>query len=76
MTKVEQKEVAMFGVTVAGMREAVEQSLARRYNNTPTDMAISLMSDAQEELDFNVENARQTLNRAKWILLTYSTETV
>lgn len=73
MTEFEKKEVAMFGVTVVGMREAVKQRLARRYH-TPTDMAISLIANAQEELNFNVEDARQTLNRAKWILMEYATE--
>ena len=60
------------------MREAVEQSITYRFSG-PAMMAASLMSDAQEminteygEVDFNrAEDARQALNRAKWILFTY-----
>ena len=71
-------EVRMYGCTEAQMREAVEQSLTYRFSG-PAMMAASLMSDAQEminteygEVDFNrAEDARQTLNRAKWILFTY-----
>lgn len=71
-------EVRMYGCTEAQMREAVEQSITYRFSG-PAMMAASLMSDAQElinteygEVDFNrAEDARQTLNRAKWILFTY-----
>ena len=71
-------EVRMYGCTEAQMREAVEQSLTYRFSG-PAMMAASLMSDAQEminteygEVDFNrAEDARQALNRAKWILFTY-----
>ena len=71
-------EVRMYGCTEAQMREAVEQSITFRFTG-PAMMAASLMSDAQElinteygEVDFNrAEDARQTLNRAKWILFTY-----
>ena len=72
------REIRMYGCTEAQMREAVEQSLTYRFSG-PAMMAASLMSDAQElinteygEVDFNrAEDARQTLNRAKWILFTY-----
>ena len=68
----------MYGCTEAQMREAVEQSITYRFSG-PAMMAASLMSDAQEminteygEVDFNrAEDARQALNRAKWILFTY-----
>ena len=71
-------EVRMYGCTEAQMREAVEQSITYRFSG-PAMMAASLMSDAQEminteygEVDFNrAEDARQALNRAKWILFTY-----
>ena len=74
-------EVRMYGCTEAQMREAVESSITYRFSG-PAMMAASLMSDAQElinteygEVDFNrAEDARQTLNRAKWILFTYVME--
>ena len=78
LTQQQKREVRMYGVTEVGLREAVESSLTFRFSGAAM-MAASLMSDAQEminpeygEVDFNrVEDARQCLNRAKWILFTY-----
>ena len=71
-------QVRMYGCTEAQMREAVEQSITYRFSG-PAMMAASLMSDAQEminteygEVDsMRAEDARQCLNRAKWILFEY-----
>jgi hypothetical protein len=81
LTEQEKREVRMYGCTEAQMRDAVEQSITYRFSG-PAMMAASLMSDAQEminteygEVDFNrAEDARQTLNRAKWILFEYMME--
>lgn len=81
MTEQQKREVRMYGCTEAEMREAVEQSITYRFSG-PAMMAASLMSDAQEminteygEVDFNrAEDARQCLNRAKWILFEYVME--
>jgi hypothetical protein len=71
LSEKEKRQVGMFGCTTAQMREAVEQSLTFRFSG-PAMMAMSLMSDAQEEIAHDMtEHARQTLNRAKWILSTY-----
>jgi hypothetical protein len=78
MSEQEKRQVSMFGCTEAQMREAVEESLTFRFSG-PAMMAASLMSDAQElintqygEVDYmRAEDARQCLNRAKWILFTY-----
>jgi len=78
LTEQEKREVRMYGVTEAGMREAVESSITFKFSG-PAMMAASLMSDAQElinteygEVDYmRAEDARQTLNRAKWILFEY-----
>ena len=86
LTEQQKREVRMYGVTEAGMREAVESSITFRFSG-PAMMAASLMSDAQEmlahgngqiglsgapEIDFMVsEDVRQLLNRAKWILFEY-----
>lgn len=76
----EKQQVRMYGCTEAQMREAVEQSLTFRFSG-PAMYAASLMSDCQEMLasdnggsyDFMVvEDVRQMLNRAKWILFTYT----
>ena len=72
----EKREVSMYGCTEAQMREAVEQSITFRFSG-PAMMAMSLMSDCQEMVAYNqpsaniLEDQRQTLNRAKWILSTY-----
>jgi hypothetical protein len=81
LTTKEKREVSMYGCTEAHMRESVEQSLTFRFSG-PAMMAASLMSDAQEminteygEVDFNrAEDARQCLNRAKFILFEYVME--
>ena len=73
-----QREIRMYGCTEADMREAVEQSITFRHSG-PAMMAASLMSDAQEminleygDIDYmRAEDARQCLNRAKWILFEY-----
>ena len=72
----EKREVGMYGVTVAGMRESVESSLTFRMTG-PAMIVASMMSDAQEMMafeqpDFNtIEDQRQLLNRAKWVLFEY-----
>ena len=78
LTEKQKREVRMYGVTEAGMRESVESSFTFKYSG-PAMIAASLMSDAQEminpeygDVDFNrAEDARQGLNRAKWILFEY-----
>jgi hypothetical protein len=79
MSETEKKQVRMYGCTEAQMKEAVEQSLTFRFSG-PAMMAASLMSDCQEMMAYGdvdsmvVEDVRQTLNRAKWILFTYVME--
>jgi hypothetical protein len=80
LTEQERRQVGMFGCTEAQMREAVEQSLTFRFSG-PAMMAMSLISDCQEMVNYGpydgdtlanvLEDQRQTLNRAKWILSTY-----
>jgi hypothetical protein len=78
LTDQEKREVRMYGCTEAQMREAVEQSITFRFSG-PAMMVASLMSDTQEminteygEVDsMRAEDARQCLNRAKWILFEY-----
>ena len=78
LTEQEKREVRMYGVTVAGMRESVESSITFKFSG-PAMIAASLMSDAQEmvnteygDVDYmRAEDARQCLNRAKWVLFEY-----
>ena len=76
LSEKEKREVGMYGVTEAGMREAVESSTTFRFSG-PAMVAASMLSDAQELMayeqpDFNtIEDQRQLLNRAKFVLFTY-----
>ena len=78
LTEQQKREVRMYGVTEAQMREAVESSITFRFSG-PGMMAASILSDVQEminteygEVDYmRAEDARQAINRAKFILFTY-----
>ena len=83
MNERQKREVRMYGCTETEMREAVEESITFRFSG-PAMMAASLMSDCQEMVAYGpydgdtlaniLEDQRQTLNRAKWILFTYVME--
>jgi len=71
MTDIEQKQVAMFGCTGDELKHMVETSLTFKISG-PVMLAMGMMSDAQEELAFgHPDNARKTLNRAKFVLMEY-----
>jgi hypothetical protein len=76
LTEQEKRQVGMYGCTEAQMREAVELSSTFRFSG-PAMVVASMMSDAQEMMayeqpDFNtIEDQRQLLNRAKFVLFEY-----
>ena len=76
LTENEKREVRMYGVTVAGMRQAVESGITFKLSG-PAMVAMGMLSDAQEMMayeqpDFNtIEDQRQLINRAKWVLSEY-----
>ena len=76
LTEQEKRQVGMYGCTESEMREAVESSSTFRFSG-PAMVVASMMSDAQEIMayeqpDFNtIEDQRQLLNRAKFVLFTY-----
>ena len=76
LTTKEIREVGMYGCTEAQMREAVESGSTFRFSG-PAMVVASMMSHAQELMayeqpDFNtIEDQRQLLNRAKFVLMTY-----
>lgn len=71
-----EREISMFGCEIADFKESIEDSFTFRVSG-PAMIAMSLMSDAQEEMAHGmVENARQTINRAKWILSEYVMDTL
>lgn len=75
MTQVE-REVRMFGCSVADLRESIESSVTFKLTG-PGMVAMSYMSDAQEMLAFGGdkegvrEQVRQMLNCSKWIIAEY-----
>ena len=83
LSEQQKREVRMYGCTQDQMREAVEQSLTYRFSGAAM-YAMSMMSDAQELVAHGpydsdtlaniLEDQRQLLNRAKWILSTYVME--
>jgi uncharacterized protein YodC (DUF2158 family) len=76
LTVQEKREVGMYGCTEVQMREAVESSITFKLSG-PAMVVAGMMSDAQELMayeqpDFNtIEDQRQLLNRAKFVLFTY-----
>ena len=80
MTEQHKREVRMYGCTQAEMREAVEESLTYRFSGAAM-YVMSMLSDAQEMVSYGphdgdtlanlLEDQRQLLNRAKWILSTF-----
>jgi hypothetical protein len=76
LSEQEKREVGMYGVTEAGMRESIESSITFKLSG-PMMIVAGMLSDAQEivingDPDFNTfEDQRQLLNRAKWVLFEY-----
>lgn len=82
LSATEKREIRMYGCTVAEMREAVESTITFKFSG-PAMVAMSMMSDCQEMLANDdggsydlmlVEDVRQALNRAKWVLAEYVME--
>jgi hypothetical protein len=80
LTTKEIREVGMYGCTEAQMREAVESSPSFRFSG-PAMVVASMLSDAQEMMAYGpydsdtlaniMEDQRQLINRAKFVLFTY-----
>jgi hypothetical protein len=51
MTKLEETQVAMFGMTGADLKEMVESTITFKHSG-PVMLAMGMLSDAQEELAF------------------------
>lgn len=61
-------EYECFGCTLAELDRAWDE---RPEWMTPISVAISLLSDSQEQIaDWKCETARQTINKVKYILTT------
>jgi len=67
----DEQQIAMYGCTVGDMKIAVDESLDLRFGGGAM-VSISMLSDAQEEIARGMrEQARQTINRAKWVIQNY-----
>ncbi len=74
----QKREIRMYGCMVDQMKEAVENGITFKLTG-PAMVVASMMSDAQEMLEFShdsmvSEDIRQLLNRAKWVLSNYMME--
>jgi hypothetical protein len=71
-----QREIGMYGITEADMRENIESSITFKLSG-PMMIVAGMLSDAQEMMayeqpDFRtIEAQRQLLKRAKWVLFEY-----
>ena len=62
------REISMYGCEIAQFKESVVSSITFKVAGVGM-VVMSLMSDAQEEMAHgDVESARQTLNRAKFLI--------
>ena len=74
MTATMTRDVQMFGAPWEDIKESIEDSITFKYCG-PAMVAMSYMSDAQEEMSSaHVERARQMINVAKRILADYVME--
>jgi hypothetical protein len=77
MTEIEKKEqlewdLQCYGCTSQSMHEYLKKDITAKLTGGYTMVVAGLMSDAQEEIEHNdPERARQTLNRAKFVLFNY-----
>jgi len=76
MTEQETREVRMYGTTESRMRENIERSATFKFSGAGMIVA-GMLSDAQEMFAYNrpdantIEEHRQLMNRAKWVLFEY-----
>jgi hypothetical protein len=70
------REIAMYGMTEARMRDNIERSITFRFSG-PGMIVAGMLSDAQEMFAYSepgastIEEHRQLMNRAKWVLFEY-----
>jgi len=71
MTMDNAQQTRVYGCTLDDLKQSIESSLDFKFMGAYA-CAISMMSDAQEEIEHGMrERARQTINRAKWVIRTY-----
>lgn len=72
MAWTKEQEINCFGCEINDFIESVKKSVTYKYDGETMayqKIAMSLMSDVQQEIILGMhENARKTLNRAKYLL--------
>lgn len=69
-----QWELQCYGMTEEALRNIVESDFSHCMGRTMM-LVAGMMSDAQQEIEFGMnEQARQTLNRAKFVMFNYMKE--
>jgi hypothetical protein len=67
-----QWDLQCYGCSEASLRKQLENDFTAKMTGDYTMLVASLMSNAQEEIEHGMsEQARQTLNRAKFALFNY-----
>lgn len=63
------REIKMYGMTTTDIREQYMESITAKFSGLEM-VVMGMLSDVQHmsEYDFNKEDIRQVLNRAKFIL--------
>jgi hypothetical protein len=68
-------DLQCYGCTEQAMRNGLAQDITAKLTGGYHMVVAGLMSDAQEEIEHgDPERARQTLNRAKFVLFNYVME--
>lgn len=69
-------QVRMYGCTEAELRNSIESSITFKFSG-PAMIVAGMLSDAQEMFSYTeptnttIEQHRQLMNRAKWVLFEY-----
>lgn len=65
-------ELQCYGCSEAVLRHQLDEDIVAKLTGNYNMVIASLLSDAQQEIEFGLdETARQTLNKAKFILFNY-----
>jgi hypothetical protein len=65
-------DMQCYGCTLQSLRKSLDNDISAKMTGNYLMVVASMMSDAQQEIEFGMdESARQTLNRAKFVLFNY-----
>lgn len=71
-TEKQEWDLQCYGMSEKALRNVIEQDISSKITGNYAMLVASFMSNAQEEIEHGmVEQARQTLNMAKFTLFNY-----